>query len=287
MKNAVALILNYNDANNSLSLAEKLADFDIFECILIVDNFSIMDDINILKQNNNPSIKVLFSSYNRMYSGGINYGINYLKDNFKRVECCLIINSDIIVDKTVIDESIEIINKEEGISIVSPSMLNYKGKMDCVSGWKKKNYLYLLNMCSFIGRRINKKRDNIIQNTEKHYVDAIRGSFMMCRFKDIIAIGGLDENILLYYGEDILGIKLKNMNKKILVLDNCFYIHNHILNNNNDRYRYKICLRDGFYYYKTYLKRNIFRSAILWLFMQYGKFEHFFIEIFLKHVKRK
>ena len=58
-------------------------------------------------------------------------------------------------------------------------------------------------------------------------VRAVEGSLFFIRTEDFESIGLFDEKIFLFLEEDILAVKMSRLRKKIGVLNNVTWIHNH------------------------------------------------------------
>ena len=136
--NNIALILNYNDSKRTIDLSNSLLSYELFDFILIINNYSYEENYKLINSYKKKEVIVLNTSSNLMYAGGINFGLNYLKNENYNLEYCLIINSDVIFDKKTIQMTLEKMDSNENVSICAPTMLNYKGKLDIANGWKKK-----------------------------------------------------------------------------------------------------------------------------------------------------
>ena len=82
----------------------------------------------------------------------------------------------------------------------------------------------------YIHRKIRKKH---VFYSEEHYndrisyVEVVSGCFFLMRSKVLEDINFLDENVFLYYEENILAKKIHNIGKKIMVCNDIKVKHNH------------------------------------------------------------
>lgn len=286
MSNNFALILNYNDSYNSLRLGEKLEKMNFFDKIIIIDNNSSELEKKIINSNINKNILIIETHRNLMYAGGTNFGLNYIKSNYNAKNIC-IINSDVLIEKDVIHNCIDLLQSNEEIACCTAVMLDYQKKIDPIGFWNEYKYFDLINSCFFLGRqKLKKRKQEFIQTGNLIYCDCVRGSFQMFKAEDIYNIGCYDTNVKLYYEEDIIGKKLKRNKKKIAVLANFTYVHNHKQNRAYFTDKYKICMNDMYYFYKNICRGNFFGKIFMKVCIWLGTFEHFFIDIFWK-IKKK
>ena len=75
-------ILNYNDAETTLILVEKISNYSIIDHIVIVDNYSTDDSYDRLKSIKNKKVNIIQSKKNGGYGSGNNIGVKYLVDTY-------------------------------------------------------------------------------------------------------------------------------------------------------------------------------------------------------------
>ena len=98
-------------------------------------------------------------------------------------------------------------------------------------GWKIPNVKeeILINL-PVIGRKFQKKYTYYDEDHYKgkySYVEAVSGCFFMIKSEVLKRISYFDENVFLYYEENILGDKLKNIGYDLIVCNDVVIIHDH------------------------------------------------------------
>ena len=97
------VILNYNDYKTTLDLINRIKYYDEIDNIVVVDNKSTNNSLEMLKKSNDNTWCLIASSENKGYASGNNIGIKYLIDNFN-VDIIGIVNPDIIFSNEFICE---------------------------------------------------------------------------------------------------------------------------------------------------------------------------------------
>lgn len=282
------IILNYNDYETTNKYIKKIKDFKSLNQIVIVDNNSTDGSYKKLSELNNNKISVIKTDKNKGYAYGNNYGINYLNDKTD-VEYIIISNPDIIVEEKVINKLKKDLDNNVDISLIAP-VINQLGEK--IRGWRlptvKDEILQNINYYQRkVKKNLNYKDDKYNGNLTK--VDVVSGCFFMIR-KDIMKmIGNFDEATFLYYEENIIASKLKNINKKTCI-DNTVEI-THDLSISVDRSfnsinKYKILKQSQKYFVKHYLNAGIF-DMILLRFTYYVSLGVSYVICFFKNLRRK
>ena len=105
------VIINYNDSKRVAKLAKELLDYSFFEKIVIVDNKSNDEEINLLNNSleNYKNVKIILLEKNIGFNAGNNKGFEYLEI----IGCDYVfsINSDIFVEKDVLEKIISFLEK--------------------------------------------------------------------------------------------------------------------------------------------------------------------------------
>lgn len=249
------IIVNYNDYKSTKDLLDNIKDYKVIDKIVIVDNHSKDEEISLLKKIRNKKVKVLYLDENKGYSKAINEGSKYLISEFGK--CNIIIsNSDIIINSEKdIKELLKMMLDKE-IGIVAPVILENKSLN---RGWKLPRPVdeIIMNI-PVIGKKYYKKK---MLYKEENYtdditeVDVVSGCFFLTKSDILKEINFLDENVFLYYEENILSKKLKSINKKVKINNNVIVIHNHsvtIDKNIKKINKYKLQKKSQYYFEKNY-----------------------------------
>ena len=253
MKNGI-VIVNYNDYKTTKRLIDNIKDYKVFDKIVIVDNKSSDNSLKELKKLENKRIVVIDSGENKGYSYALNVGCKYLIDKYK--ECKIIVsNSDIIIQsENDIKDLFELVKGKNvivGPTIIEGNNLN-RGwivpkpmddvAMNILGLYKKYQKRHLMYQDSYYNKDISK-------------VGTVSGCFFAISSKHLEEMGYFDENVFLYYEENIMGVKTKDLEKNIIVANNIDVIHDHAVSIDNSLKRikkYDILKNSQYYFEKTY-----------------------------------
>ena len=263
MKNAM-LIINYNDYETTIKLLNNVKNYKTLDLIVVVDNNSTDDSYSYLNKIKSEKTIIIQSDSNKGYSGAINIGCDYILEKYKKCNIA-ISNSDIkIKDEKDLKDLFSYVN--ENSVIVGPTIIQNDTKS---RGWKLPTIKddILLNLPNH--RSYEKKH---LLYSEDHYkdtvsiVDTVSGSFFIINSDFYKEMNKFDENVFLYYEENILGKKIKELNKSAVVVNNINVIHDHsvtIDKNYNKIKKYNILKKSQYYYEKKYNKANIILLGLL------------------------
>ena len=253
MKNGI-VIVNYNDYKTTKRLIDNIKDYKVFDKIVIVDNKSSDNSLKELKKLENKRIVVIDSGKNKGYSYALNVGCKYLIDKYK--ECKIIVsNSDIIIQsENDIKDLFELVKGKNvivGPTIIEGNNLN-RGwivpkpmddvAMNILGLYKKYQKRYLMYQDSYYNKDISK-------------AGTVSGCFFAISSKHLEEMGYFDENVFLYYEENIMGVKTKDLGKNIIVANNIDVIHDHAVSIDKSLKRikkYDILKNSQYYFEKTY-----------------------------------
>ena len=253
MKNGI-VIVNYNDYKTTKRLIDNIKDYKIFDKIVIVDNKSSDNSLKELKKLENKRIVVIDSGENNGYSYALNVGCKYLIDKYR--ECKIIVsNSDIIIQsENDIKDLFELVKGKNvivGPTIIEGNNLN-RGwivpkpmddvAMNILGLYKKYQKRYLMYQDSYYNKDISK-------------AGTVSGCFFAISSKHLEEMGYFDDNVFLYYEENIMGVKTKDLGKNIIVANNIDVIHDHAVSIDKSLKRikkYDILKNSQYYFEKTY-----------------------------------
>ena len=253
MKNGI-VIVNYNDYKTTKRLIDNIKDYKVFDKIVIVDNKSSDNSLKELKKLENKRIVVIDSGENKGYSYALNVGCKYLIDKYK--ECKIIVsNSDIIIQsENDIKDLFELVKGKNvivGPTIIEGNNLN-RGwivpkpiddvAMNILGLYKKYQKRHLMYQDSYYNKDISK-------------VGTVSGCFFAISSKHLEEMGYFDENVFMYYEENIMGVKTRDLGKNIIVANNIDVIHDHAVSIDKSLKRikkYDILKNSQYYFEKTY-----------------------------------
>lgn len=259
------VVVNYNDYKNTIGFIDSVKEYKVVKHIVIVDNCSTDDSFSMLQGICDDKISLIKNVSNKGYGSGINLGSKYLMDNYN-VDNIIVSNTDIIINSE--DDLIKMINYlSDDVALVGPNVLENGGVN---RGWKIPSPFVdsLLNI-PYIHRFLRKKLlfyKNSEYCSESTQVEALSGCFFIMSADALKNVDYYDENIFLYYEENVIGVKLKKMGYKSLIINGVNVIHNHsvtIDNSINRVKKYKILKKSQKYFHKNYSHTSIFGIMFL------------------------
>ena len=283
------LVLNYNDAQTTICFVNSIKNYSCVRKILVVDNHSTDNSLNELKNIQSDKIIVADSGKNAGYGAGNNFGIRYLKERFDS-EYILLSNPDVIVKENVLVELENFLRNKSDYAISAPFMLNSKEEKQYNTAFRiPSKWEYILSINSLITKLTNSFYYKNITAELKNVKDvgAVAGSMFLMRTKDMINYGMFDENVFLYCEELILGIKLQNANRKIALLTNNSFIHNHSVSINktykSSKEKKSLLMKSKLYVIRHYYKANIIEYFIAIILAKLSIAEDHLIDILSGH----
>ena len=260
------IIVHYNDLGSIMHLIDNVKDYSIINKIIIVDNNSNISTKVALRKFTNEKIELIENSENKGFSYAINIGAKRLIEELG--ECNLIVsNSDVIIEKETDLLGLTNLLAREEVGVVAPTIIE---RNSLNRGWKNPSPKIdaLMNLV-YIHRIIRKKKvfyPDTYYNDRVCFVEVVSGCFFLIKSKDLERIGFLDENVFLYYEENILAKRIEKINKKIMLCNDIKIVHNHSVSINKNIkkiYILKIQKRSQVYFHKTYNNANGFQILML------------------------
>lgn len=220
------VIVNYNDYKTTERLLDNVKDYKILQEIVVVDNKSTDDSLKNLKKLQSKKITIIDSGANKGYSYALNVGCKYLINKYKKLNI-VISNSDIIIDSEndIKDLNAHLSEKNVivGPTIIQGNDLNRGFKIP--TPWQDIKQNIVLWGKRVLTNELNYPNDYYHKDISK--VDTVSGCFFMITSKHLEDMNYFDENVFLYYEENIMGIKTKKLKKNIIVCNNVDVIHDH------------------------------------------------------------
>lgn len=259
MNSAVLIIVNYNDADATIKLINNVKSYKTINKIVVVDNNSTDDSLELLKQLDIKKLHIIESIRNNGYAKGLNMGAKYALKEYKN-PILIFSNSDIEIESENVIKNLISNFKNKDIKVVMPKI---KENNKFSYGWKLTSpFKDLLMNIPVINKSIRKKYryyDEEYFDGATSIVDCIYGCFFLIEGEFLKKIDYFDENTFLYFEEYILGRKVKLWNRLSIVDNREYVIHNHNLTigkNVSDINKYKIYKKSQFYYEKKYNNAN-------------------------------
>lgn len=216
------IILNYNTYQETIDCIKSIeVQTKSYYNIYVVDNNSSDRSAYRLKEkyNNEDNIYIIENDVNKGYSAGNNIGIKKAIED--KNDIIFIVNSDVELLNDAFTQMAHTLLSDNKYMMVGPSITNNDGKESQIPRKKLDFKLFVLERHPFCCIPLLTKRANRLYSINKKDVFSFDGSVSGCCFgmraKDFREIDFFDENVFLYYEEDILAYKMESKNKKAVV----------------------------------------------------------------------
>ena len=279
------IILNYNDADNTSSLINKVKDYSSIEHIIVVDNCSTDDSLRMLSFLESEKIHIYKAAKNGGYGAGNNLGIKCAA----KYDCdyALIANPDVYFSNKLVSVYSEFLNNNLEYGVVSGIQLDKNGIEVKRTAWKIPTKWQHIFSTETILRRFGEKYYYPLEELHKNNivnVECVAGALLMVSIPKFIKCGGFDEEMFLYYEETVLGIRMKEMFFKSAIISNVTYKHMHGAtiqkNVSSNIKRKKMLINSHRILLEKYLGANKFEIFMNWLISRIALLEEF-IKIFI------
>lgn len=217
MKKIAIIILNYNGEKDTIECIESIAKLSNVNCkplVIIVDNGSKKEFKFQNLKLEQSKVKTIRTEKNLGFTGGNNLGIKYALN--QKSDYIMILNNDTILDKNIVDNLINCLEKNHDCGIVSPKIYFEKGFEFHKDRYKKSE---LGRVIWYAGGKID--WNNIIgfhkgvdEVDNGQYEMAIETDFAtgccaMIKKEVFEKVGLLDEKYYLYYEDNDFSQKAK------------------------------------------------------------------------------
>ncbi len=258
------VILNYNDAINTIKFLQQIKDYQCLDKIVIVDNHSTDDSIEKLEPYQNEHIVLLKAKENKGYASGNNIGLKYLEK--QKFDYVFISNPDVIVEESVMEELLRDMKENEEIAFLGPKILEMG---HITKGWRLPTYFVeVLSTINFFHRfayQLQRYPEEYYQE-KLTQVEVISGCFFLAKLSFFKKINYFDTHTFLYYEENILGKKAEEKGY-LTVVDTSLSVE-HLYSQSVDKTlnkvkKYKLLKESMFYYEETYNHIHFIKKLFL------------------------
>ena len=218
LSNISVVILNWNGRDFLEKFLPSVTQFSGDAKIVVADNASTDDSLEFLKKNY-PSIEIVQNDEN----GGFAKGYN---DALKKVdnEIYVLLNSDIEVTPNWLTPMYKQM-EDKSIAGCQPKVLSYQNKnkfehAGAAGGYIDKNYFPFCR-----GRFFDSVEEDKGQYDNPQEVFWATGASLMIRAEDFHNAGGFDADFFAHMEEIDLCWRLKNQNKKFMVVPSSIVYH--------------------------------------------------------------
>lgn len=281
MKNFL-VVLNYNDADTTLTFVEMARKCETIDKIVVVDNCSSDDSFLKLERLKSEKVDVIRTPRNGGYSYGNNYGCRYIMDNYEP-QLFFISNPDVRFENETLLQMEMLLKTNSEIGVVAP-IVNQGYNV-----WNLPNFCGLIESIFMIWFNLEKKLiKNKLLNSNNYYeiVGVVEGSFFAISHEAYRKIDGFDEKTFLYCEENILAKRLHQKGYGEAVLTKCSYDHFHSVSIKK-HYGGKTRAFKNFHvsmlvYLKYYLKYNWIKRGIFEICFVLGYIERIMYDLYNK-----
>lgn len=263
MERCGCVILNYNDAQTVVRLVEKISTYKNLDEILIVDNCSNDNSIEILSKVKTQKITLLRALKNGGYGAGNNIGIKYAKKNL-HCQYVVVCNPDIDFSDKLIGKMLQVYKLNHRIGVVSAIQLDPNHVPINDFAWKIPNSKDIAFMTTRLGNRISNLHYPL-ERINAHLVndvECVPGAMLMFDVDAFTSIGGYDEEMFLYCEEMTIAYKLREQGYRTILLGNEYYIHEHSVSINktitSKKEQIKLIFNNRLLFMKKYLNASPF-----------------------------
>lgn len=271
MKLAV-IVVNFNDEKDTLKYVKEITEYDVIDKIVVVDNHSTTTDcFEKLQTLKNDKVDVIRSERNGGYSYGNNFGIKYLEDQGLEFDYYAVSNPDIEISREAIKETLSFLEENKNVGVAAPKMIDSKDKRIRRCSWRFRTFgrdvVHSARILELLCYKVLKDGEYKEEDYKKDslQVDCISGAFFIIRKNVYHEIGKFDENVFLFYEEDILARKLQEKNYLTYSLNNVYFKHyeSQTIGKTFSYYKkVKELYASKMYYHKTYTNINAFQVLI-------------------------
>ena len=273
MKLACVLV-NYNDEENSIRLAQSLAGYQIVSKVVVVDSCSTKPfSFEKIKQIENTKIDVIKASKNGGYSFALNYGIRHIENLKQDYDTLMLSNVDIEIGEDAIIACVTKLQSSQLVGVVAPRMKLLNGKYARRNAWKRRtpirDMVHSTRGLELLFWPFLRKWEysNSDYNKPELLVDCVAGACFFTTIDVIKSIDYLDEEVFLFYEEDILGYRLDYKQYQTYLLNNVEFVHmesQSIKKTYNYYKKMEYLFKSRMYYQKTYNDINQFQTLLFY-----------------------
>lgn len=205
------VVLNWNNAQDTLACLTSLAALDYPRCkILVVDNGSTDDSVARIRDSF-PQVTILETGENLGYAGGNNTGIRHALEHGADLVC--ILNNDVTVEPGFLAPLVSALKGRPDVGIVTPLV----AEQACASRiWALGSAVNWRNAAVTRGHA-GEPVASWFQHTPFE-VDIASGTAMLVRAEVFQRCGLLDEEFYLYYEESDWCLRVRQAGYRVLAV---------------------------------------------------------------------
>ena len=268
MKTAV-IVLNYNSEADTIKYVKEIEKYNCINIIIVVDNFS--EHGEVLFALKSDKVHVLRTEKNDGYSCGNNFGLKFLESLDEKYDYVVISNPDVEVPEKTFEACFAELEQNSKTGICSPRMYDKNDEPIRRSSWKIRTPAIDMANSTRLTEVLLYKLFKSGEYTEEEFrqerlkVEAVTGAFFVIRFDLFKRCGYFDENVFLFYEEDILAKKIQTLGFEAYSLNNVKF--KHYESSSIDKVlsywkKVKRLQKSKMYFQKTYNNINEFQTCV-------------------------
>ncbi|WP_039657096.1 glycosyltransferase family 2 protein [Clostridium tyrobutyricum] len=201
------ILVNYNGHKDTIECINsfKKINYKNYK-IIIIDNESSDDSLNVLKKKTNGCI-IIESKKNLGFAGGNNLGIKYALDH--SADYIMLLNNDTLVKTDFLANMLNSFSKDKKVGLVGCKIMYYPEKNII---WYGGGYI---DWFKFIGAHYGMKQIDNGQCDDEKEIDFMTGCCMLIKAKIFEKVGFLPEDYFMYFEDVDFCVKIKNFGYKI------------------------------------------------------------------------
>ena len=292
MYDIVLLILNYNNAKDTIELCNSLINQkDIKFKILVVDNCSPDNSHETIKDKlkENSLVEIIKSTTNGGYAKGNNVGLRYIEKNLGTKYVAILNNDLIISDEYLFSSLIKRYNNLNNPAFITPTQKDENNNIIENSAWKKPTFVQdCLNSFWIYRKYLQSNRYNTNKSTSEIEVEILPGCFLLTEFDYFKQLEYFDEGTFLFLEERIILEKVQKTTRKNYLINDLFYYHESsstIDKELSNIFKYNVLYESLMYYTKNYRTKSTFKITLLNLLLKYSLIELRLIDLIKKNIK--
>lgn len=268
------VILNYNDSDTAIRLADQLNAYEIIHQVVLVDNASTDDSRQKLMAFAETGDKLVYlqAGKNGGYGAGNNLGVSWAvrKGGATHV---LIANPDITISEETLKHLLWMLKTHPDAAVAAASMEDAQFGTQR-NGWPLRGFVRELLAMGPVSRRVFRPfleyPESRFRGKKAAWVDAVHGSCLMVDGEKFLECGGYDEGMFLYQEEAALAWRMKTGGYRTILLLEDSYRHEHSVSISRsfagELERQRLRETSVLYYMKQYLFINRLQERIarLW-----------------------
>lgn len=226
-KNISCIVLNYNDPEHTIKLIKEIYTYKNIDNIVIVDNKSTDNSLEILRPCENEKITVISSDCNGGYGYGNNFGIRYSKNKLNSTHA-IVANPDVVFSEEVVDDCLKAFDLNNNVCLSTCLQKDRYDDLINLLAWSLPSKKNLIFANEYLFRHTFFKRKGVnVFGEDYMFVDCIPGSFFVVDIDKFLEIGGYNERMFLYNEENWLGYKFKEKGYLTVLITKKVYRHEH------------------------------------------------------------